>query len=88
MADFSQEIKDLQSISTLAADIGKRLTNENAEPGLRAPGSTELWLIGETAARLAADLQGYSQPVGEPGKMQNAASFDLAEEQRRLWKRE
>lgn len=83
--DYSQEIKDLQSINSLAIDLGKRLVIQNAPvDGLKALGQTELWIIQETATRLAADLTGYTAPVGEG----EDEVWSLSKEQNKLFKRE
>ena len=88
MADFSKEIADLEGIAAIASDVGKRLTNENSEPGVRSPGQTEIWIIVETSRRLAADLRSpglLPAPIPGPYPFEGEKPFVLAEEQRKLW---
>ena len=89
MADFSKEIADLNGIAAIASDIGKRLTNENAPVGaLKSIGATEIWIIQETATRLAADLANpglLPAPIPGPYPFEGEKPFVLAEEQRKLW---
>ena len=89
MADFSKEIADLNGIAAIASDIGKRLTNENAPVGaLKSIGATEIWIIQETATRLAADLASpglLAPPIPGPVPFEGEKPFVLAEEQRKLW---
>jgi hypothetical protein len=98
--DYSAEIKDLKSISDLAIDLGKRLVIKDASvDAAKSIGQTELWIIQETAARLAADLVGYPPIMGEaaarlladlesaPGKEGEDKEFSLVREQNKLFGR-
>ena len=89
MADFSKEIADLEGIAAIAVDVGQRLTNENAPVGaVKSIGATEIWIIQETATRLAADLASpglLAPPIPGPVPFEGEKPFVLAEEQKKLW---
>jgi len=91
MIDYSKEIKDLQSISTLAIDLAGRLADKNAAvDSLKTFGHTELQIVAETATTLAVALAGCPDAmcmgtVGEGKKQANAAGdFDMAAESAKL----
>ena len=56
---------------------------------MRSIGETELWVIAETAKRLAADLRDnpslIAPPIPGPVPFEGEKPFVLAEEQRKLW---